>query len=138
MIVVRVRTKSSFPKVRAKAKQGNINSLGHAGAAIRLAARRSIRKSNSASTEGQPPNTRQGQLRRSIMYAVDKGAGLVIIGHNTRSLDDQRERTSSVGDFGASATPNVRSWGQHSKNSNPVCLGCGQDQLARKEAQLWH
>jgi hypothetical protein len=80
MIVVRVRTKSSFPKVRAKAKQGNINSLGHAGAAIRLAARRSIRKSNSASTEGQPPNTRRGQLRRSIMYAVDKGAGLVIIG----------------------------------------------------------
>ncbi len=80
MIVVKVRTKNSFRKLRAKAKQGSISSLGHAGAAIRLAARRSIRKSNAASAEGKPPNTRKGQIRRAIMYAVDKDQGLVIIG----------------------------------------------------------
>ena len=80
MIGVKVKTKNAMRRVLVKAKQGNVTSLGHAGAAIRLAARRSIRKSTAAAAEGRPPNTRRGQLRRSIMYAVDKQHGVVLIG----------------------------------------------------------
>jgi phage gpG-like protein len=80
MIGVRVKTKNSIDKVKAKVKQGNFKSLGHAGAAIRLVARRSIRKRKSASMPGTPPNTRRGQLKRSILYSLDKQRGVVLIG----------------------------------------------------------
>lgn len=80
MIGMKVKTKSDTKKVPAKTKQASITSLGHAGAAIRLVARRSIRKRKSASPAGSPPSTRRGQLRRAIAYAVEKQQGLVVIG----------------------------------------------------------
>lgn len=80
MIGMKVKTKSDTKKVLAKTKQASITSLGHAGAAIRLVARRSIRKRKSASPAGSPPSTRRGQLRRAIAYAVEKQQGLVVIG----------------------------------------------------------
>jgi len=51
MIATKVKTKDETKKVLAKAKQGNFKSLGHAGAAIRLTAKRSIRKRKKASPE---------------------------------------------------------------------------------------
>ena len=80
MIATKVKTKDETTKVLAKAKQGNFKSLGHAGAAIRLTAKRSIRKRKKASPEGQPPSTRRGQLRGAIMFDVEKHKGLVVIG----------------------------------------------------------
>lgn len=80
MIAVKVTTKQSIDKVKRKAQQGNFNSLGHAAAALRLVARRSIRRGKKASMPGSPPNTRRGQLKRSIMYAVDKQRGVALIG----------------------------------------------------------
>jgi hypothetical protein len=68
MIAVKVTTKKSFDKVKAKAQQGNFKSLGHAAAAIRLVARRSIKRRQTASMPGTPPNTRKGQLKRAIVY----------------------------------------------------------------------
>ena len=70
-------------KVKAAAKRGTFNSLPHAGAALRLTARRSIRRSNRPSAPGQPPHTRLGALRNSIMYSVDKARQSVIIGPTT-------------------------------------------------------
>lgn len=80
MIGATVKTKDETKKVLAKAKQGNFKSLGHAGAAIRLTAKRSIRKRKKASPEGQPPSTRRGQLRGAIMFDVEKQKDLVVIG----------------------------------------------------------
>jgi hypothetical protein len=80
MIAAKVKTKDETRKVRAKAQQGNFKSLGHAGAALRLTAKRSIRRRKKASPEGQPPSTRRGQLRGAILYAVEKERGLVVIG----------------------------------------------------------
>jgi phage gpG-like protein len=80
MIKSKAKTKDETRKVLAKAKQGSFKSLGHAGAAIRLSAKRSIRKRKSASPEGQPPNTRKGQLRGAILFAVEKEKDLVVIG----------------------------------------------------------
>ena len=80
MIDVKVTTKKSFGKVKAKSQQGNFKSLGHAAASIRLIARRSIRRRQTAAMPGTPPNTRRGQLKRSIMYSLDKQRGVALIG----------------------------------------------------------
>lgn len=80
MIGAKAKTKFDKRKVLTKARQGNITSLGHAGAAIRLTARRSIRTRKKASPPGTPPHTRRGQLRRAIAYDVDKMRGVVVIG----------------------------------------------------------
>ena len=80
MIEAKVTTKNSFDTVKAKAQRGNFKSLGHAAASIRLVARRSIRRRKSAAMPGTPPNTRRGQLKRSIMYSLDKQRGVAIIG----------------------------------------------------------
>ena len=80
MIGVTARTTFDADKVVRKAKKANIESLGHAGAAIRLTARRSIRKRKGPSAPGTPPHTRKGQIKRAIVYAVEKREERVVIG----------------------------------------------------------
>jgi len=67
-------------KVVRQVKTGNIESLGHAGGAIRLAARHSIKRSPKPSEPGTPPHTRRGLLRGAIVYAVEKERESVVIG----------------------------------------------------------
>lgn len=88
MIDFKVETSSNMQAVVKKAKQGSFKSLGHAGAVIRLAVRRSIRRRKKASTPGTPPNTQTGQLRESIRYAVDGPSGTVVIGPSRADIDE--------------------------------------------------
>ena len=80
MVAMKVKTRSEMLKVLRNARRANIESLGHAGAAIRLAARHSIRRSAGPSAPGSPPHTRRGQLKRAILYAVEKASQSVVIG----------------------------------------------------------
>jgi len=80
MVGMRIHTRDDVPKVLRQLRRANIESLGHAGAAIRLAARRSIRRSPKPSLPGTPPKTRRGQLRRAILYAVERHQQRVVIG----------------------------------------------------------
>jgi len=54
--------------------------LAHAGAAIRMTARRSIRKRKSISKPGSPPSSHAGHLRRLLFYAFDRMAETVVVG----------------------------------------------------------
>jgi hypothetical protein len=67
-------------RVKRSVDRSTFRNLGHAGGAIRLIARRSIRKSKTASTPGTAPHTRQGQLKRAVVYAVEKSKQKVVIG----------------------------------------------------------
>jgi hypothetical protein len=80
--MVRMRGRSRFDvrKVRKKAEAGIFRSLNHAAAAIRITARRSIRRSPKESTAGTPPHTRRGLLKRSLLYNVDKAKMRAVIG----------------------------------------------------------
>lgn len=78
--MIKAKTKFDQKKVRRAAKAGSIKSLGYAGAAIRLAARRSIKKSPTASVPGAPPHTRRGRIRNAIKYAVSADKQSVVIG----------------------------------------------------------
>jgi len=80
MISTRSRSEFYSQRVRDAAKKASFKSLNHAGAAIRITARRSIRRNKKPSREGTPPHTRKGQLKRSLRYAVNKDKGSVIIG----------------------------------------------------------
>jgi phage gpG-like protein len=75
-----VKTMFNSLSVERKVKDGNIQALNHAAAAIRLTARRSIRRSDKCSDPGTPPNTRKGQLREAILYAVEKENASAVIG----------------------------------------------------------
>lgn len=80
MVHAKAQTKFDPRKLKAAAKRGNITSLGHAGAAIRLAARHSIKKAKGPSASGTPPHTRKGRVRNAIKYAVTAGKQSVVIG----------------------------------------------------------
>ena len=84
-------------KVKDAAARANFTNLTHAAAAIRLTARRSIKKAPKArgrdaqgrfksagktqpSSPGKPPHTRKGQIKRAILYAVERKAGRAFIG----------------------------------------------------------
>jgi hypothetical protein len=80
MLAAKAKTRFDASKVVKAARKGSITSLGHAGAAIRLTARRSIRKSDKPSPAGTPPHTRKGRIRNAIKYAVVAAAQSVVIG----------------------------------------------------------
>jgi len=80
MIGMWYRSRFDVETVRKRAEQGSFRSLSHAAAAIRLTARRSIRRSESYSAPGRPPHTRRGLLRGAIVYGVEKHAGRALIG----------------------------------------------------------
>ena len=80
MIGANVRSFFDAKTVQRKANDGSIRALGHAAAAIRLTARRSIRRSPTYSDPGTPPHTRRGLLREGILYAVEKDAARAVIG----------------------------------------------------------
>ena len=80
MIGANVRSFFDAKGVQRKANDGSIKALGHAAGAIRLTARRSIKRSPAYSDPGTPPHTRRGLLREAILYAVEKDAQRALIG----------------------------------------------------------
>ena len=96
MVGMQVRTRSDVPKVRRKVRRANITNLGHAGGTIRKVARHSIRRSPNPSAPGKPPHTRKGQLRSSILYAVEKNKQSVVIGPGVALAG----RSATAHDFG--------------------------------------
>lgn len=86
MVGVKATTKTDMLKVVRKAKQANITNLGHAGAAVRLTAARSIRKRKGPAPAGQPPHTHTRRLPRAIKYAVEKQRQRVVIGTDVQSF----------------------------------------------------
>ncbi len=75
-----MRFKDETKRVLKRARESSFKSLGHAGAAIRMTARRSIKRGGGKSQEGTPPHTRKGRLKNAIMYAVERERQTVVVG----------------------------------------------------------
>lgn len=82
-----VTVTDNIPAVLKAVRRATFKNLGHAGASLRLAARRLIRTRQASSDPGSPPNTRKGALRNSILYAVE-GDHTVIIGPSADLISD--------------------------------------------------
>jgi hypothetical protein len=80
MIQLRVQMQFDSHGVQRKVQSATFRSLEHAGAAIRLTARRSIRRRKKPSQPGSPPHTRTGHLKRVIRYEVSPNKTEVVIG----------------------------------------------------------
>ncbi len=87
-ILLRGKQRFDGKPVRRAADRAIVNGLGHAGALIRKIARNSIKRNAKASPAGQPPHTRRGQLKRAILFAVEKSAGRVVIGPAAEMVGD--------------------------------------------------
>jgi len=85
-ITSKTRTQFHGRKLRRKAEEGNIRSLGHAAAVIRLTAKRSIRKRKGPAPIGSPPHTHMGLLPRAILYLVEKLKQYALIGASHRII----------------------------------------------------
>lgn len=79
MSLVRAKTtvRMTPEQLKKKAAAGSFRSLGHAAGAVRLTAKRSIRKRKKASQPGSPPHTQSGNLKRSIRYEVTKDDAVI-------------------------------------------------------------
>lgn len=88
MVSGKAKTNFDGRKVQKAAKAGNIQSLGHAAAAVRLTARRSIKKGKRSSAPGTPPHTQTKRLPAAIKYAVDNRRGSALIGPDAAVVGD--------------------------------------------------
>ena len=103
---LRLRVSARFDKQHLKKKvdQASFRSLGHAGGAIRLTARRSIRRRKKPSSPGSPPNTPTGHLKRVLRYSVDRDRQEVLIGP-----ENEYARTIwNLHEFGGTIRPKPR------------------------------
>lgn len=82
-----IKIEDNTDAVRKAMRRAAFKNLGHAGASLRLAARRLIRTRQTASDPGSPPSTRKGALRNSILYAVE-GDHTVVIGPSVTLISD--------------------------------------------------
>lgn len=86
-VKTRVRTKPDWDRIRRERYHGSIRSLGHAGQEVRRLSRKKIKTSKKKhAPKGQPPRTRRGQLKKAILYDVDKSSESVIIGPSTHLI----------------------------------------------------
>jgi len=80
MIGMNAKIRFNTPRVRKAVNRGNVRSLGHAGARIRLRAKGSIRKRKGPSARGKPPHTHRKRLPRAILYKVEPERESAVIG----------------------------------------------------------
>ncbi len=104
--MIRIRAKTSFNNrsIQRQVQHASFRNLGHAGAAIRLTASRSIRKRKKPSRPGAAPHTPTGHLRRVIRYSVDKGNDNVAIG----PTNEYSKSIWNLHEFGGSIRPKPR------------------------------
>ena len=116
--MVQMRAKSTFNrrKIEKYVRDKSIRSLGHAGGAIRLTARRSIRRTKEKpSRPGTPPHTRRGKIKKALRYNVERQNEKVVIGPTlsgistigsthehgkSRKIPNPRRRIRKIGDGG--------------------------------------
>ena len=77
---MKVRIEFDESRILIAVQRGNITALRRAGAYVRKAARNRVTQSANASSPGSPPNTRQGLLKQSLLFGVDKRLESVVIG----------------------------------------------------------
>lgn len=104
MIRVRAKTQFNQRSIQRQVQQASFRNLGHAGAAIRLTASRSIRKRKKPSRPGAAPHTPTGHLRRVIRYSVDKANDAVAIG----PTNEYSKSIWNLHEFGGSIRPKPR------------------------------
>ena len=80
MIAMKCTVNFDAGAVNAAVKRGNVSSLGQAGAYVRGIAMRSIKVDPNSAPAGHQPYTREGRLKKGIVYAVERANDAAVIG----------------------------------------------------------
>jgi hypothetical protein len=75
-----VTIQDNVAAVKTAVDQAAFRNLGHGAAALRLIARRSIRRARGPSARGTPPHTQTRRLPTSILYDVQRNPASAIVG----------------------------------------------------------
>ena len=95
-------------------KKAGLAGLRRAAFQARRAARRAVKRSPVYAPAGSPPHTRRGQLKKSILYAVDNQQAIAVVGPAAHLISDiasyhehggwqvkrRRRRLYKIGDVG--------------------------------------
>lgn len=119
--------------IRKKLSRLNIESVRHGAAAIRKAARKSIKRRKSESLPGQPPHTRLGQLKKSILYSVDRNRESAVIGASVRLIS----RVGMIHETGGTYTiqPRKPNWKLEIGGHGPIYWRGGVLRFAKLETR---
>ena len=74
------KTQFDTEKIKRKVRKANIESLSGTGAYIRRVARNKIIQSPNSAPVGSAPHSRRGQLKKSLLFGVDRQRNSVVIG----------------------------------------------------------
>ena len=101
---VRTRVKLDTRRLKKKVNKASFKSLGHAGAAIKLTARRSIRRRKRPSKPGSPPHTPTGALKRVLRHDVNESKQQAVIG----PVNEYARTIWHLHEFGGTLRPRAR------------------------------
>jgi hypothetical protein len=82
-----VRVVDNTDAVKKAVRRAAWKNLAHSAAGLRKVAQFSIKTRAASSDAGQPPHTRQGALRRSILFAVESDS-VAVIGPSVTMISD--------------------------------------------------
>ena len=82
-----VRVVDNTDAVKKAVRRAAWKNLAHSAAGLRKVAQFSIKTRATSSDRGQPPHTRQGALRRSILFAVESDS-VAVIGPSVTMISD--------------------------------------------------
>ena len=80
MIGIRSKAEFNGPKIRRATETASFKSLGHAAAALRITARRMIRRRKKPAAPGRPMGSPTGAAKGAIGFHITKPHGPAVIG----------------------------------------------------------
>lgn len=136
MVNAKVKTRLEKDKVLKKTRASSIATLGRAGAYIRGIAKKSIKISPQPAPPGKPPRSRKGQLKRAILFAVEKAPGRVVIGPTASDVG----RIGRTHEFGGTEPPKKRkarkaNWKLVVGGHGPIRKGAKGPEVAKLNTQ---
>ncbi len=122
-----VKVVDSTDAVKKAVRRAAWKNLAHAAAGLRLAAQHSIKTRKTFSQPGTPPHTRQGALRRSILFAVESDT-TAVIGPSANLISDVarahehggKQRPRGIISGSASNTIAGTNWQLHIGGHGPI------------------
>lgn len=126
---IKIKGNSKFHRrsVERRTNATAVSSLHQAAAYLRTTARRSIRQSKKAALPGQPPHTRSGQIRRAILFAVDKQNLTAWVGPSATLISD----IAKYHEFGGVQTIKSKRRNYQPGKAGPVDVHNGKPRFAK-------
>lgn len=111
----------------ARVARASKDVLKRMGAYVRTAARRKVKTSDKPSLPGTSPHTRQGALKRAILFGLERGGKSVVIGPSAAIVGESASAHEFGGAYKKERYPKRPLMGPALKESSPHLARLWQD-----------